>query len=310
VGVEPGLKVLDALELGSDFQFNLNTAWLRQKIHASPKFFPFVITGQWIDKKLWDSIVPATYERGSDGVVRAASANLNMQRLTLRADGSVLREVMGGVAFLIPPKASHSDTRYGIMGSIPSQGTHPVLDAILSALKVKTRAGYTALEADFATQTTLLQRSDTYYDGSPLSRYCQLVFRISDSMGTALRDYAIELIDASMSGGQLPGGFFADKHQNEPNAEYFVYYLNYDRMKDIRGGKLGFRIQSAADTPLIAYQETVFMGPSDVESVLRPNQTTLVDVILKRRINKDVFRLTKNFSTQTITGRAGDEWID
>ena len=310
VGVEPGVKILDALELGSRRQWDLNADWIRLKLHAIDDFYPFVITGQWIDKKVWDAIVPATYERGSDGVVRASSANLNMQKITLNPDGSVLREVMAGVPFLIPPKISHSGEDFGVMAGIPARGSHPVLEAILAALKVDSRRAYQELEADFAMKTTLLQRKDTYYDKSPLGRYSQLVFRVTDNQGNALPDYAVELIDSSGRGDHLPGGFFGDKHKNAVSPEMFVYYLNYDRMTEVKGGKLGFRIQSVPDTPLIMYPEQVFMGPSEVESVLRPNQTTFVDVILRRRINKNTFRLTTSHAYQKIDGKPGEEWID
>lgn len=310
IGIEPGLRVLDALELGSKFQWDLNTTWMRKKLHASAKFFPFVITGQWIDKKLWDAIIPATYERGSDGVVRASAANLNMQRITVGPDGGVVREVMGGVAFLVAPKTSHSDTTYGIMGSIPEHGDHPVLNAILQALAVKSRTDYAAVEADFATKTTMLQRNETYYDGTPLERYCQLVFRITDNRGWPLSDYAIELWDGLRRSDMMPSGFFSDKHQNEVSAEQFCYYLNYDRLRDVRGGKFGFRVQSVANTPLINYAESVYLAPTDVGSLLQPNQTTFVDVIMRRRINRSVFELTDDFSEQKISGKPGPDWIE
>ena len=310
VGIEPGLRVLDALELGSKFQWDLNSRWMRKKLHAAPGFYPVVITGQWIDKTLWDAIVPATYERGSDGVVRASAANLNMQKISLSPDGTVLREVMGAIPFLITPKTSHSDERYGIMGSVPSRGDHPVLSAILATLDVDSRDEYDALESDFAMQTAQLQRKETYYDGSELDRYSQLVFRVTDSMGNELDDYAIELIDASGRGTQLPSGFFGDKHKNDVNPEQFVYYLDYDSLRGIKGGKLGFRVHTAANTPLIEYDVSTFTAAMGADALIQPNQTTLVDVVLKRRINKNVFRITDNLSYQKITNDPSEDWVE
>src|SRR5262249_49528620 len=138
-------------------------------------------------------------------------------------DGKAQTVFMEAIPFLVTPKTSHSDERYGIMGSIPSKGDHPVLNAILSALQVNNTNSYDTLEADFATKTTLLQRNDDYYDGSHLDRYCQVVFRVSDTQGSALEDYAIELIDKSLRGGDLPTGSFSDQHKNEANGEFFVY---------------------------------------------------------------------------------------
>jgi len=309
IGVEPGVKILDALELGSKFQWDLNTSWMRRRLHAAPKFFPFVVAGQWIDHKLWDAIIPATYERGSDGVVRASAANLNLQRITIAPDGTSSREAMEGVAFLVTPKTSHSDTTYGIMGSIPPHGDHPVLTAILAALGVRTRRAYAAVRDDFIARTDALQKTETYYDNSPLDRYCQLVFRVTDNRGWALEDYAIELLDGSESGGALPGGFFADKHQNERNLEQFCYYLNYNRLASVQGGKFGFRVQSAPNTPLVEYSEAFYLSPADAAGVLQPNQTTLVDVVLNRRLNKAIFQLNDHFGEQKIDGKPGPDWI-
>jgi hypothetical protein len=196
------------------------------------------------------------------------------------------------------------------MGSIPSKGDHPVLTAILSTLDVDSRDEYDALEADFAMKTTQLQRKETYYDGSELNRYSQLVFRVTDSMGNELSDYAIELIDGSGSGAKLPGGFFGDKHKNAVNPEQFVYYLDYDTLSEVRGGKFGFRVHTAAATPLINYEELVFSASTGADSIIKPNQTTFVDAVLKRRINKNVFRITDDFSYQKITNAASEEWVE
>lgn len=78
-GVEPGQRVLDWLELGSPESWELNESWVRQQPNwfASSPVFQFVLTGQSIDRSLYDHLNSYTDEIGSDGVVRVASANLN-----------------------------------------------------------------------------------------------------------------------------------------------------------------------------------------------------------------------------------------
>jgi hypothetical protein len=79
-GVEPGKGVLDWLELGSPESMALNLEWIRRKddvAAAEPPVFLFVLTGQSIDRGLFDHLNNYTGEMGSDGVVRAAAANLN-----------------------------------------------------------------------------------------------------------------------------------------------------------------------------------------------------------------------------------------
>ncbi len=311
LGVEPGLRILDDLELGSAFQWDLNSSWMRKKLHHADGFYPFVITGQWVDKKMWDVLAPATYERGSDGVVRAAAANLNMQKFTIHSNGAKpLHEVMQAVAFYVAPKTAHTGDDFGIMMGVPAKGGHAVLSAIDAALQVKDRKSYVALETDFALKTREVQNNELFYDGSPLNRYCQLVFRITDDSGNNLTDYAIELIDGDRRGDKLPTGFAGHHHRNEARPERFIFYLNWDLLAKVPGGKLGFRVNAATGTTLVEYPVFEFLGSvSDVSMFLKPNQTTFVDVVLKRRLNKNVFRLTKNLSYQKIDGKAGEEWI-
>ena len=76
-GVEPGTGVLEWLELGSAESWDLNTRWLAyaSAVASADRVFPFVLTGQSIDRSLYDHLNSYTGEIGSDGVVRAASAN-------------------------------------------------------------------------------------------------------------------------------------------------------------------------------------------------------------------------------------------
>ena len=80
-GVEPGKKILDWLSLGSQGQIDLSTNFCRYP--KSLKFYPFVLTGQKIDKKMYDFINSYLAEVGSDGVVRVAGANMNYKMVTL-----------------------------------------------------------------------------------------------------------------------------------------------------------------------------------------------------------------------------------
>jgi hypothetical protein len=62
-GVEPGTGVLDWLELGSSQSWHLNTEWLRYDCVTSG-LYPFVLTGQSIDRSLYDNLNSYTARRG------------------------------------------------------------------------------------------------------------------------------------------------------------------------------------------------------------------------------------------------------
>ncbi len=74
--VEPGQLILDWLSLGSQQQIDLSSAYLDYQ-PADNCFYPFVLTGQTIDKKFYDFVNNYLTEPGSDGVVRVSGANMN-----------------------------------------------------------------------------------------------------------------------------------------------------------------------------------------------------------------------------------------
>ena len=86
-GTERGMKVLTALELGSDWTVEMHREVEKRK--ADPEFGvrEHVIMGSAWDKNLaW---LPVRYPRedGSDGVVRVSTANLNFNYIRIEANG-------------------------------------------------------------------------------------------------------------------------------------------------------------------------------------------------------------------------------
>src|SRR5258707_941629 len=116
-------------------------------------------------------------------------------------------------------------------------------------------------------------------------------------MGNAVKDYSIELMDAEGRNDALPPGFMAHSSQNSGTPEHFAYYLDYNQISKVNGKQVGIRVQSVPHSPLVSYSEAVFKGPkTNVTLFNRPNQTTYEDIVLRRRLNKNKFRLTKYFS--------------
>lgn len=164
-GVEPGQGVLNWLELGSDGQRDLNLVWLKYST-VDNGFYPVVITGETIDKKLYDYINSYTAEKGSDGVVRVAAANLNYRYMRLKQNVNVAKFCVsdnGGMLAVYPleldgkiesPRqycameivqgASHSGESKGIMRSVNKRNAlgKQVVQSILESLKVNSPEDY------------------------------------------------------------------------------------------------------------------------------------------------------------------------
>jgi len=259
-GVEPGQGVLDWLELGSPEACTLNLRWIndypRLKLgtRAAPVFL-FVLSGETIDRKLYDHVNAYTGEIGSDGVVRLAAANLNATHIVLEQPDPLPGEPLPGArkrlralqvvakqrspktAFAIVPGAAHSGEDKGILRSVRNDGNeHPTVTAILRCLGVHDAAGYSALCNAFANENAELQEvanrleiekvpvlPDRMYFHDP---HAMVIFRLFDSLGRT-PDVNL-LLTAGPQGdpNQLPSGFLSDRQGNRRSGNV-TFYLNH-----------------------------------------------------------------------------------
>lgn len=257
-GVEPGQKILDWLELGSSEAWNLNKNWILNgdKEISENGIFPFVLTGQDIDRKLYDHINSYTGELGSDGVVRVSSANLNSTYINLKQQALVSTgtriaatnlEVFDSedapvTAMRIISQKSHSGDKMGIMRSVLQETSDQIsaetIQAIFECINVKSTIDYLKVCELFSAQTIQLQKDFLIETEKKLlkstiyihDRYCMVIFRIKDSEGYALTNFDLLLIGPNDDPDMLPSGFFADRQCNKNNASIITYYFNYDVM--------------------------------------------------------------------------------
>jgi hypothetical protein len=343
--VEPGQGVLDWLELGSRESWQLNYDWMSgtgQRV-VDEGFFPFVLTGQTIDRAWYDNLNTYTGETGSDGVVRVAAANLNANYVLLEQEpvkrvGGEWRAPKlarsGGVvtgpqvALGVMRNRSHSGKNIGIMRCVSPNpgGEDPAVSAIFDALKVDSKTQYATARRKFDRITSEVQkeeqvekvqggifRSDTYFVHD---RYSMVVFRVRDSEGFPVNDY-----DLLLTGGEdfdpnhLPKGFFVDRQRNRRDGNTITYFVSYDVMmgteavwsrekkeKDRRelrprsdgAGKLGIRIAPRPTDGFVHYLPCELRATKAVLSaIIRPNCTTLVDIVLRRVVREGAFRINQ-----------------
>ena len=302
-GVEPGQRVLDWLSLGSEGQWDLNHTWLDYDM-TNTAFYPFVLTGQGIDNKFYDFINSYLVEKGSDGVVRVAGANMNCCWVSLvqslddeirkqpRTLGLKLAKAGGirhpqPVPLRVYNQYSHTGKTMGIMGSIgPLDTGAPVVQDILSCFQVDSQQAY-------ATQLKRLN-DETQKEQKDGDQYCMLVFNVRDDQGEQIAqgDYDLLLLAGSRyQPDKLPKGFFLDRQMNT-NTGRLVYYLDAGKMLDIvKKGQFGFRVV-ARPTKGFSYYAAAEFRPSkeEIQKILMPNRTIYVDIMLHRFVDKNVFR--------------------
>ena len=265
-GVEPGQGVLDWLELASPEACKLNLRWIddypRLQLTQRPAaLFPFVLSGDAIDRKFYDYVNAYTGETGSDGVVRLAAANLNASHVVLQQPETRRGEALPSarkrlrtlavasvthsmpVAFKIIPGASHSGTRQGIMASVRNDGQkNATVDAILRCLQINDKLSYTALLKTFAEENATHQAPAKRLDIEkvpvlPDREYvidpcCMAIFRLFDHSGAHVPE--VNLLLTAGPGNdpnQLPSGFLINRQGNQRAPGHLTFYLNHAVLK-------------------------------------------------------------------------------
>jgi hypothetical protein len=325
-GAEPGRRVLEWLELGSVGQWELNLRALNYD-YAGNGVYPFVLTGQRIDRKMYDHLNSYTGEAGSDGVVRAAGANMNFNYLCFdQVDGELQlkhRSRTRRMAFGVLPGRSHSGDSMGIIRSVQPTDAHPAnphptVQWVLRCLAVSDPQGYeqacTALDA-LTAQTQAAEKFEEVHKllGSTIyenDRHSMFTFKLRDDRGEPLADYDLLLTAGpNYDPDELPDGFFVDRQRNQQDRGRLTYYVNHDRMQTglssgALQGKIGFRVVARPDSGLAYYTVAELRSDVvDVQQMLRANETVMVEITLRRAVDLAVFSLTDQLEPSEISAQ-------
>lgn len=339
-GVEPGLGVLDWLELGSPESLALNASWrsdwqrLRQQ-----GLYSFVLTGASIDHHAYDHVNSYTGEMDSDGVVRTAAANLNHRYVRVeqaKSDGHAQKflplaitqeETLAGVPFRILPGIAHSGDDMGILRSVGAgNDPHPALEGIIDCLKVDSAADYRKLEKRFATlsdEVVTRQKVELRDLPGPFDRTiikdagAQLIVRVRDDAGEIVKDFELMLTAGDDNPDRLPPGFHVDRQRNSRERTTLTFYLNASRVlgdaaiehngEIIRKALpccegLGLRVVAYPLDGFVHYRPAVLpVSEEFLHKVVRPHATTVLDIVLHRVVHSNVFRLTRRHEKKDFT---------
>lgn len=345
-GVEPGQGVLDWLALGSSPAWALNQEWIESgSKHIGPNaVFPFVLTGQTIDRAFYDNLNTYTGELGTDGVVRVAAANLhaNYVRLTQQTPVPIpgkrgkyhapelaldVHKTAPKTPLRILEGKSHSGSSKGVMRSVRAKaGTakdQATIDAIFDCIQVDSKSAYNKVAKRFEQESADVQareRLETekrrlWFDTHFIhDQYSMVIFRVRDHEGYDVTDFDLLLTGPEDDPNHLPPGFFLDRQLNAKNRNTVTYYLNHSvmtgcpevrdedgdlvRAEQIGINSLGFRIKARPDSGFAHYMDCSLQASTEVlKSVLVPNCTTMVDIVLRRVVGRETFALSRGTNT-------------
>ncbi|CAM5273423.1 phospholipase [Rhodanobacter lindaniclasticus] len=330
-GVEPGQRLLDWMSLGSTASLALNLDTIHGTDPAAAGQYQFVLTGDRPDRALYDYLVPYTGEDGSDGVVRIAAANLNARHAVLHWDGKsttgdidelALQLTRGPrFAFKIVAGAAHSGSDHGILRA----AAPATVQDILRCLQVRSGDDYAALANAFDAENA--GRDAHRVELEPAAPYpdrvhihdprSQLIVRISDDSGEPLVGAGFLLTAGPQASPDLmPPGFMLDRQVNAQQRATTTLYLNHallagaDRVnhpdntrKTLRPATISHQPYGASVKPLdlaglVHHALARSTAGDDLLAILGPHQTTVLDVVLSRKIHAGVFRLTDDLSPQ------------
>lgn len=300
-GVEPGQRILEWLALGSQQQIYLARRYLAYK-PAENAFYPFVLTGQATDKKMYDFLNSYLVEAGSDGVVRVAGANLSYSMIKLVETETVETVDHGSdeievrllkvdadldrpepVPLGVIAGTSHSGSTKGIMRSVlsPRAANKPQVREILQCLTVTSSDGYKSRAAALQQLTEATQRRS--------HRYMMLVFVVKDDQGDPVNEFDLFLLGGDgHSPDKLTKGFFVDRQQNAAHPNHLVYYVDYDVVT--RNQLTGFRVIARPSDGFAFYHAVEYHSDgAAMNALLRPNETFYVEIQLHRCVDKNVF---------------------
>lgn len=301
-GVEPGVGILDWLQLGSNEQWQLNNSTLEYSYENS--YYPFVLSGEKIDEQFYDFLNSYLVEKGSDGVIRLCGANLNYKKVTLvqeikstklrinqsespYASSLILQDKIKSApkcAFEVMKNTSHTGKMYGIMESVKKHRViKPVVYSILEALHVNSKEAY---------EHTLLEMKERSQKMQSSEQFMMLIFNIKDNYGNRIYDYdMILLAGENYEPNKLPRGFFVDRQKNRQSGN-LVYYLNYTKFKKIKDGKFGIRIIARPSEGFSHYECVEFRSEGIAfDDVFSPNESVMIEITLHRNISKNTFVL-------------------
>ncbi|MDW2981572.1 phospholipase [Rhodanobacter sp. KK11] len=329
-GVEPGQRILDWLELGSAASLSLNLDYIHGDDPAQRGQFLFVLTGDRPDRQLYDHLNSYTGEDGSDGVVRIAAANLNAHHAVLSPQASGA----GGIdtlaltlsrgprcAFKLIAGAAHSGEERGIMAS----AAPATVQAILRCLQVRGADDYEGLCDAFERENAA--RDADKVELEPAGPFAPrvhihdprslLIVRLADEAGEALTGAGFLLTAGSQaSPNLLPDGFLLDRQANSKQRTTISLFLDHsllagdERVADPRNSRKTLRPAVASHRPYGASVRPVDLdglvhhalarsdAGDDLFAMLGPHQTTVLDVVLPRKIHEGVFRLTQTLTPQ------------
>lgn len=239
--MEAGDQVLDALELGSRFTWDLS----EQDLFGDTPFYstggntPFVFI--FCGNKAYTGLGSLVNEPGTDGTVRWAGCPVNSRKiiadLTIAPGTSKAR-------FKIEPWKNNDSDLVAIDGAnhstIVRAPTPDLTQLVLSALEVTSKPKFAEWK------TTAAGKSAT----KAMRPYQQFVVHAVDERGDGIRDFNIQLFGSADTGVME---FTRDVHKYSGGHSYRCFHVDLTKLRASPPKKLWLRVIATSGSALVGY---------------------------------------------------------
>ena len=137
-----------------------------------------------------------------------------------------------------------------------------------------------------------------------------LIFRVSDTEGHPVSDFDLILTGADDDPNHLPCGFFLDRQANSRAPNTVTYFIDHDimvgcpplvvggaelRAKQPGIGQLGLYVKPRPTRGFVHYLDCHLRASKRLfEAVVRPNRTTLIEIVLQRVVRAGALQLSRD----------------
>ncbi|MGH7279647.1 MAG: esterase/lipase family protein, partial [Candidatus Rokuibacteriota bacterium] len=249
--MDAGHEVLDALELGSRFTWDLaHLDLLGGETYYGPSDrTPWVFTLCGIES--YTGLRGIVNAPGTDGTVRWAGCALNTRKI--RLDLTIERTTAGRATVAPWTNVDSSfvpiaGVNHGTILTDPRKGDK-LVDLVLRALQVRTRKDYgqwqRAAAAGTAPAHTRLERD--------LGLWQQFVVRATDERGDPIDDYHLQLVSPEDNPFREAAAFELDVHTYRRDPSLRCFHLDLRKLQSGDHGRLRVRVMASAASTLVTY---------------------------------------------------------
>jgi len=308
--MEAGDRVLDALELGSRFTWDLAHVDLfgTDTYYGPSADTPWIFTLCGIDT--YDGLRSIVNEPGMDGTVRWAGCSLDSRKIVLdltRHPGEKGRVWVSEKLAIDAPFVPIGGVNHGTI--LDPNKSETLQKLILEALQVENEVAFMKWR-ESAARSTARERALLESD---LGRWQQFIVHAVDERGDPVPDYHIELVADGNNPLRKTTEFNVDAHVYRVDPSFRCFHLNLNELNGIDPVALQLRVMASAGSHLVSYAGWTTTGsggtvraqmgewdgildvgkiPGGVK-VFFPFTTTLIELRLNREPRSEVCRIVQ-----------------